>query len=79
MNRKLQKEIAASKELFNQEKPPRPSLWQEIKRAWEWVVFVRRMLPRIGGFGAWLRTLFFVISLLITRTLAQWGIIKPKK
>ncbi|MBD2261015.1 hypothetical protein H6G13_25925 [Pseudanabaena sp. FACHB-2040] len=57
----------------------KPTLWEEIKRGWEWVVFVWKLLPRIGGIGAWIRTLFFIISLLINRLLIQWKIIKIKK
>lgn len=79
MTRKQQKENAIYKELCNQDKSTKPSLIEEIKKGWEWVVFVRRMLPRIGGFGSWFRTLSSVISLLIIRFLAQWGIIKPNK
>ncbi|MBV9389899.1 MAG: hypothetical protein JOZ78_26035 [Chroococcidiopsidaceae cyanobacterium CP_BM_ER_R8_30] len=61
-----------------QVKPAEPSLWGEIMKVWEWLVFIWRMLPRIGGFGALVRTLFLIISLLTTRLLVQWGILKNK-
>lgn len=72
-------ESTGAKEDSDREKPAKPSLWSEVMKGWEWVVFVSRILPRVGGFRAWVRTLYFIVSLLITRLLAQWGIIKPKK
>ncbi len=59
-------------------KPAKPSLWEEMRRGWEWVVFVRRLLPRIGGFRAWVRTLVFIVSLLIKRMLIQLGMTQKK-
>jgi hypothetical protein len=58
--------------------PAKPSLREEIERGWKWVVFVWRLLPRLGGFSAIVRTFFLVVSVLITRMLTQWGLIKHK-
>lgn len=61
--------------------PPTPekiTLWGEIIKGWEWVVFGWKTIQRIGSFTQIMRTLFVVISLLINRTLVQWGIIKNK-
>lgn len=49
------------------------TLRREIKRAWEWVVFVWKLGGRLGGFRAVIRTIFLVVSLLVRRTLVQWG------
>ncbi|AGY58496.1 hypothetical protein GKIL_2250 [Gloeobacter kilaueensis JS1] len=49
------------------------SLRREIDRAWAWVVFVWQMLRRLGGPRATLRTLAFIVALLVRRTLVQWG------
>jgi hypothetical protein len=54
------------------------SIWGEIKKGWEWVVFTWRMLGRLGGFRAIVNTIFRIISLLIQRMLVQWGIISKK-
>jgi hypothetical protein len=59
-------------------KPTKPSLLEEIKRGWKWVVFIGRMLPRLGGFTGIVRSLFLILSLLMTRLLRQWGIINNK-
>ncbi len=56
----------------------KPSLSEEIARGWKWVIFVLRLLPRLGGVRGILRTLSLVGSLLITRLLTQWGLIKQK-
>lgn len=61
--------------------PPTPekiTLWGEILKGWEWVVFGWKTIQRIGSFTEIMRTLFVVISLLVKRTLIQWGIIKNK-
>ena len=59
-------------------KPSKPSLSEEIARGWKWVIFVLRLLPRLGGVRGILRTLSLVVSVLITRLLTQWGWIKKK-
>lgn len=56
----------------------KPSFREEINRAWKWVVFVCRMLPRLGGVRGIVQSLFLITSLLITRLLAQWGLISKK-
>lgn len=58
--------------------PTKPSLLEEIKRGWKWVVFIGRMLPRLGGFTGISKSLFVIISLLVTRLLTQWGLIERK-
>ena len=58
--------------------PSKPSLSEEIARGWKWVIFVLRLLPRLGGVRGIFRTLSLVVSLLITRLLTQWGWIKKK-
>lgn len=60
----------------HQPTPAKVSLWEEIIRGWEWVVFTWRMLQRLGGFGAIVRSLLSVLSLLIKRMLIQRGVIK---
>ncbi|WP_287128100.1 hypothetical protein [Candidatus Cyanaurora vandensis] len=55
---------------------PRWSFGLEVRRGWDWIQFVWQMLRRIGGPGAILRTLWFVLTLLWQRTLTQW--FKPK-
>lgn len=57
---------------------PKPSLWEEIGKGWEWVVFSWQMLRSIGGPVAIARTLGSVLCLLLKRTLVQWGLIKPR-
>lgn len=52
------------------------TLWGEIKKGWDWVVFSWQMLQRLGSFREIVRTILFTISLLIKRTLIQWGILK---
>ncbi|MBC8120836.1 MAG: hypothetical protein H7Y22_03240 [Gemmatimonadaceae bacterium] len=49
------------------------TLKREFGRAWEWVVFVWRLGRRLGGFRAIIRTVFLIVSLLVRRTLVQWG------
>ncbi len=58
--------------------PEKITFWGEIKKGWEWVVFSWRMLQRIGGFRELARTLSTVVSMLIQRTLIQWGVIQRK-
>jgi hypothetical protein len=56
------------------EKEKKPSLRGEILKGWHWVVFVWGMLKRIGGPTDIVRTFWTILSLLVKRTLAQWGI-----
>jgi hypothetical protein len=53
----------------------KPSLRGEILKGWYWVVFVWGMLRRIGGPVAILRTFWTILSMMVKRTLAQWGMI----
>lgn len=65
-------------EVIDQVTTPKITFWGEIMKGWEWVVFVWRMLGRLGGFRETVRSLFLVVSLLIKRLLIQWGVIdKP--
>jgi hypothetical protein len=50
------------------------SLTEAIKRGWDWVVFVWRMLQRLGGPLEVLRTFGMIISILVTRLLTQMGL-----
>lgn len=67
------------KNLSPKPQPIKPSLWEEIKRGWEWVIFVKTMLPRVGGLGEWIQTFYFIFSLMIKRLLTQWKIIQSKR
>ncbi|MBW4699341.1 MAG: hypothetical protein KME03_15885 [Aphanocapsa lilacina HA4352-LM1] len=49
------------------------SLRREIGRGWAWVTFVWHMLTRLGGLRATIRSLVFLVTLLIKRTLVTWG------
>jgi hypothetical protein len=49
------------------------SLRGEILKGWYWVVFVWGMLKRIGGPLAILRTFWTILSMMVKRTLTQWG------
>jgi hypothetical protein len=55
-------------------KEEKPSLRGEILKGWHWVVFVWGMLKRIGGPADIVRTFWTILSMLVKRTLAQWGI-----
>jgi ornithine lipid ester-linked acyl 2-hydroxylase len=48
--------------------PTSPSLAEEIRRGWYWVVFSWQTLSRVGGPGAWLRTFKRLAGLLGDRT-----------
>lgn len=52
----------------------RPSLWVEIGRGWEWVIFSVKMLSRVGGPIEIVTTIFNSVKILVARTLRQWGI-----
>lgn len=74
----LTQKLADTEECSDRVTPAKPSLGEEIRRGWEWVVFLWRLLPRIGGFRAWVRTLVFIVSLLIKRMLVQLGMTQKK-
>lgn len=46
----------------------KPSLAEDIKRGWDWVVFTVKTLSRIGGIGSWVRTFQRVVGILFSRT-----------
>jgi ornithine lipid ester-linked acyl 2-hydroxylase len=41
---------------------------ETIDRAWDWIVFIVRLLPRVGGPGAWLRAVKRLTKLLLSRS-----------
>jgi ornithine lipid ester-linked acyl 2-hydroxylase len=47
----------------------KPSIVDDIKRGWDWVVFTIKTLSRIGGIGAWARTIRQVAGILFARTI----------
>lgn len=59
-------------------KPAKITLWGEIKKGWEWVIFCWTMIHRLGGFRQITYSLFLTISLLVKRMLVQWGVIQKK-
>lgn len=65
-----------SDQVVDEVKPAKITLWGEIMKGWEWVVFAWRMLGRLGGFMAIVQSLFLVVTVLIKRLLVQWGVIK---
>lgn len=71
-------EAAQENEASYPVQPTKPSLFEEISRGWKWAVFIWRMLLRLGGFTGIVRSLFLIVSLLITRLLTQWGILDKK-
>ncbi len=71
---------ATANQIPNLEPPPpiesrteeKITLWGEIIKGWEWVVFGWKTIQRIGSFTEIMRTLFVFSYLLIRRTLVQW-------
>lgn len=51
-------------------------LKEQIQRGVDWVVFVWQMLRRLGGPLDILRTIWMIVSVLVTRLLVQQGFIK---
>ncbi len=56
--------------------PEKITLRGEIQKGIEWVVFVGKMLKRMGGPVVILRSIWFVLIKLLRRTLVQWGWMK---
>ncbi|HEY9635685.1 MAG TPA: hypothetical protein V6D14_19935 [Coleofasciculaceae cyanobacterium] len=54
--------------------PMKPSLLEEVRRGWKWVIFIWKLLPRLGGFTKIVQSLFLLVSVLIRRLLRQLGI-----
>ncbi len=52
-------------------------LREQIKRGWDWVVFVGQMLCRVGGPIDLLLAFWTMISILVTRLLTQLGLRRP--
>lgn len=49
----------------------KPSLGEDIRRGWHWVVFSWKTIARVGGAGAWFRTLQRVAGILYARMATQ--------
>lgn len=56
--------------------PEKITLWGEIEKGVDWVVFVVKMLKRMGGPMVIFRSIWFVLIKLLRRTLVQWGWMK---
>jgi len=54
------------------QKSVKPSLWEEVQKGWQWVVFSTKMLGRMGGPVSIVQTLGGTLGILIQRTLRQW-------
>lgn len=54
-------------------------LKEQIQRGVDWVVFVWQMLRRLGGPLDILRTIWMIVSVLVTRLLVQQGLIKKSR
>lgn len=52
-------------------------LREQIKRGWDWAVFVGQMLRRVGGPIDLLLAFWTMISILATRLLTQLGLRRP--
>ncbi|MDW8203020.1 MAG: hypothetical protein RML75_17635 [Cyanobacteriota bacterium SKYGB_h_bin112] len=55
-----------------------PSLRENLKRAWDWIVFSWRTVKRLGGPVEILSALYTVISILVRRLLVQWGWLRDR-
>ncbi|CAN1211199.1 hypothetical protein TUMEXPCC7403_13440 [Tumidithrix helvetica PCC 7403] len=51
--------------------PAKITLWGEIVKGWQWVVFSWKTLSRLGGFKEIVQALFSALVLLIRRGLSQ--------
>ncbi|WP_218082310.1 hypothetical protein [Anthocerotibacter panamensis] len=58
--------------------PKKITLWTEIEKGRDWVVFVWNMLKRLGGVRGVLHTLGFLVTLLVQRALVNSGFVKKK-
>jgi ornithine lipid ester-linked acyl 2-hydroxylase len=52
----------------------RYSLLAEIRKGWDWVIFVLKMLKRVGGIPAWIRAFHQLFSTLLSRLLVQYSV-----
>jgi ornithine lipid ester-linked acyl 2-hydroxylase len=44
-----------------------PSLWENVRRGWDWVVFMAKNLTRVGGINAWIGAFQRIIAVLGSR------------
>jgi hypothetical protein len=51
--------------------PAKITLWGEIIKGWQWVVFSWKTLSRLGGFKEIVQALFSAVVLLVRRSLTQ--------
>jgi ornithine lipid ester-linked acyl 2-hydroxylase len=51
--------------------PPPPNLREELRRIWNWLVFLGQLLGRVGGMGAWVRAIQRIVGILRSRGSAQ--------
>jgi hypothetical protein len=54
------------------------TLWGEMIKGWQWVVFSWKTLSRLGGFKEIVQALFSAVVLLIRRSLLQSQTKQPK-
>jgi hypothetical protein len=61
-----------------QPSPTKPSLAEDLKRGWDWIVFAWQTLKRLGGPLEILTAFSTVVSILVKRTLVQWGWVRDQ-
>jgi ornithine lipid ester-linked acyl 2-hydroxylase len=44
-----------------------PSFWENVRRGWDWVVFMTKNLARVGGINAWIAAFQRIITVLGSR------------
>jgi ornithine lipid ester-linked acyl 2-hydroxylase len=44
-----------------------PSLWENVRRGWDWVMFMTKNLARVGGINAWIAAFQRIITVLGSR------------
>jgi ornithine lipid ester-linked acyl 2-hydroxylase len=48
-----------------------PSLWENVRRGWDWIVFMAKNLTRIGGISAWMEAFNRILVVLGSRAAEQ--------
>jgi ornithine lipid ester-linked acyl 2-hydroxylase len=48
-----------------------PSLWENVRRGWDWVVFMAKNLTRVGGIKAWIAAFQRIITVLGSRAITS--------
>jgi ornithine lipid ester-linked acyl 2-hydroxylase len=48
-----------------------PSFWENVRRGWDWVVFMTKNLARVGGINAWIAAFQRIITVLGARATTQ--------